>query len=67
MKIQTLDVFYPLFTNDKRVILSYGGAGSGKSTAAALNVVVRCLNEQGRTGQKHKYLVIRKVAASLRD
>ena len=38
MKVQTLDVYYPLFTNTKRVLLSYGGAGAGKSDAAALNV-----------------------------
>ncbi len=62
MKVQTLDVYYPLFTNTKRVLLSYGGAGAGKSDAAALNVVRRCISEQGPAGQTHKYLVIRKVA-----
>lgn len=67
MTIQVPPAFEPMFTNTKRIFVSWGGAGSGKSTQAAFKVVLRCLSEEGFDNQKHKYLVIRKVAASLRD
>lgn len=59
--------FYPMFTNTKRVFLSWGGAGSGKSTAAAQHVILRCASERGINNVMHRYLVIRKVAASHRE
>lgn len=41
--------------------LIYGGAGSGKSWAAAQHIILRCLAERG-----HAILVVRKVARTLR-
>ena len=57
----TNDKFYPLFWNDSRFLVLYGGAGSGKSEFAALKMLVRILNEPG-----HRMLCIRKVAKTLR-
>ena len=60
MKIS--EVFYKnaLF-NRARFLILYGGAGSGKSYAAAQKILTRILSEA-----PHKILVIRKVAATLR-
>jgi phage terminase large subunit len=41
--------------------LLYGGAGSGKSVFAAQKIIIRCLKESN-----HKFLLIRKVARTIR-
>lgn len=54
-------IYYPLFKNTSRYLVLYGGAGSGKSKFAGQKVLVQCLL------QKHKILVVRKVANTLRN
>ena len=54
--------FLPYFHNTARFLVLYGGAGSGKSVFAAQKLLVRLLCETG-----HKFLVARKVAATLRN
>lgn len=54
--------FYPLYWNEDRYLVLMGGGGSGKSVFAAQKIIVRMLSEQ-----KHKFLVLRKVAVSLRE
>lgn len=56
------DVFLPLFHDSHRWLVLMGGAGSGKSNFAARKVIERCMGEPG-----HRYLVCRKVAATLRE
>jgi phage terminase large subunit len=53
---------HPAIDNQKRYLVFYGGAGSGKSVIAAQKMVIRMLEEE-----KHKFLVIRKVANTLRN
>lgn len=50
----------PLLIRDERYLVVYGGAGSGKSVFCAQKMLIRCFNS------KQKYLVIRKVARTLR-
>ena len=60
MKIS--DVFYKNALNSQhRFLILYGGAGSGKSVFAAQKLLIRTLSEA-----PHKFLVVRKVAATLR-
>ncbi len=47
---------------DKKFLVLYGGAGSGKSVFATQKIIARVLGEE-----PHKFLVIRKVAATLRN
>lgn len=54
-------VYKPFFETTKRYAILYGGAGSGKSYAAAQKVLYRTLGEAGLNT-----LVVRKVAATLR-
>ncbi|MDY2585008.1 PBSX family phage terminase large subunit [Helicobacter sp.] len=54
-------IYYPLLTNTSRYLVLYGGAGSGKSKFAGQKVLVQCLLA------KHKILVVRKVANTLRN
>lgn len=56
------DVFLPLFHDSHRWLVLMGGAGSGKSNFAARKVIERCMGEPG-----HRFLVCRKVAATLRE
>lgn len=61
-------VFAPIYLKNEaldikdRYLILYGGAGSGKSYFATYKVLYRLLTEK-----KHKFLVIRKVAATLKD
>lgn len=55
-------IFRPYIEPTTRNLVLYGGAGSGKSVFTAQKVIYRCLKEPG-----HKFLVIRKVANTLRD
>lgn len=58
----TNDKFYPLYTNKDRYLVLMGGGGSGKSVFTAQKIIVRMLTEQ-----KHRILVLRKVAKTLRE
>lgn len=58
----TNDKFYPLHRNKDRYLVLVGGGGSGKSVFAAQKIVVRML-----TQKPHRFLVIRKVAKTLRE
>ncbi len=57
----TNEIHYPLYRNQSRYLVLYGGAGSGKSVFAAQKILVRMLTEQ-----PHRFLVVRKVARTLR-
>ena len=59
------ELFNPLIgtlqKSDRRFVVNYGGAGSGKSFSQTQYEIIKCL-------QKHeKLLVIRKVASTLKD
>lgn len=53
---------HPILDDQSRYLVLYGGAGSGKSVAAAQKIIIRMLEEKG-----HKFLVVRKVANTLRN
>jgi phage terminase large subunit len=55
-------VFHELRKHEERFLINYGGTGSSKSFSAAQNEVLKTL-----TYPRIKTLVIRKVAATLRD
>ena len=57
----TNDIYYPLYKDTNRYLVLYGGAGSGKSVFAAQKTLVRLLTEK-----PHRFLVVRKVAKTLR-
>lgn len=57
------DWFFDFYKSQNMYLLSYGGAGSGKSRAAAQKVVMRLLTEPNA---KHRILVSRKVANTIR-
>ena len=48
--------------DENRIVILYGGAGSGKSYTVAIKILTRMRNEPG-----HRFLVIRKVAAGIRE
>jgi phage terminase large subunit len=52
-----------ILEDESRYLLLYGGAGSGKSIMAVFKVLYRILSER----QKHKFLVLRKVARTIRN
>lgn len=58
----TNDKFYPLYGNKSRYLVLMGGGGSGKSVFTAQKIIVRMLTEK-----KHRILVLRKVAKTLRE
>lgn len=55
-------VYLPLLQDTSRYLHIYGGAGSGKSFFAAQKILLRTLTEP-----KHKFLLIRKVAKTIRN
>ena len=55
-------VYQPLFKDQSRFLILYGGAGSGKSVFASSKVLRRVCQEQD-----HNILVIRKVANTIKD
>lgn len=57
----TNPVYYNLYNDQHRYLILYGGAGSGKSVFAAQKLVYRILTER-----PHKFLVVRKVARTIR-
>ena len=58
----TNDAYVPLYMNKSRYLVLYGGAGSGKSVFVGEKIVMRMLRETN-----HKFLVVRKVEATLRE
>ena len=58
----TNDKYYPLYWNEDRYLVLWGGGSSGKSYFAATKIIVRMLTET-----PHRILVVRKVAKSLRN
>lgn len=58
----TNDTFYPLYLNKDRYLVLMGGGGSGKSVFTAQKIILRMLTER-----KHRILVLRKVAKTLRE
>lgn len=58
----TNTVFIPYYMNTSRYLVLYGGAGSGKSVFVGQKIVYRMLTEN-----KHKFLVARKVEATIRE
>ena len=59
---QTNDIYLPLYKNQSRYMLMYGGAGSGKSVFAVQKLLKRILVERN-----HKVWVLRKVARTSRE
>lgn len=55
--------FVPLFTDQSRYQVIWGGAGSGKSHIVARKILYRLLKEQG---VHHNFLVIRKVDRTIK-
>lgn len=55
-------VYRPLFKDQSRYLILYGGSGSGKSVFASMKVIRRVCEET-----PHKILVIRKVANTIKD
>lgn len=56
------DTFMPLFSDTHRYLVLKGGGGSGKSIFAGRKVLERVTSERG-----HRWLVVRKVARTLRE
>jgi phage terminase large subunit len=54
-------VHRPIFKDRNRILLVYGGAGSGKSHAIAEKILFRMIYEK----ESHKILIVRKVATTL--
>ena len=57
----TNDLYIPFYTDTHRYLVLYGSAASGKSYFAAQKIIYRTL-----TQKNHRFLVIRKVARTLR-
>jgi phage terminase large subunit len=55
--------FVPLFKNQSRYQIAWGGAGSGKSHIVARKILYRMLNE---SNVKHNFLIIRKVDRTIK-
>jgi len=55
--------FVPLFTNQNRYEVPWGGAGSGKSHIVARKILYRVLKE---VDQQHKFLICRKVSRTIK-
>ena len=58
----TNDVYVPYYMCKSRYLVLYGGAGSGKSVFVGQKIVMRILTEKN-----HKFLVARKVEATIRE
>ena len=54
--------FMPLYEDEHRYLVLKGGGGSGKSIFAGRKILERCVSEP-----KHRFLVCRKVAKTLRQ
>jgi len=58
----TNEKFYSLYSDKSRYLVLWGGGSSGKSVFAAQKLIYRILTERG-----HRFLVVRKVARTLRE
>lgn len=58
----TNDIYYPLYFDESRYLVLWGGGSSGKSYYAAEKIIYRMLAEKG-----HKFLCIRKVGKTIRE
>ena len=56
--------FEPFFHTEKRYAILYGGAGSGKSVAAAQKIILRTLTDWN---VEHRWLCVRKFKSTLRE
>lgn len=56
------EAFIPLFADQSRYLILVGGGGSGKSIFAGRKVLERVTSEKG-----HRWLVVRKVAKTIRE
>lgn len=56
------ETFMPLFEDEHRYLVLKGGGGSGKSIFAGRKILERVTSEPG-----HRWLVVRKVAKTLRE
>jgi phage terminase large subunit len=61
-EVRVNPAYIPLLTDTTEVLFVYGGSGSGKSYWAAQKIVLRTLTEM-----PHKFLVLRKVGATIKD
>lgn len=61
LKELTNPIYYPLFDNQDRYMVLYGGAGAGKSHWSCQKKLIRIMEEK-----ESRILVIRKVARTLR-
>lgn len=59
---QSNEKFIPLYDNKSRFLVLVGGGGSGKSIFAGRKILHRTVSEKG-----HRFLVVRKVARTLRE
>lgn len=62
LKERSNEKFLPLFFDQHRHLVLMGGGGSGKSIFAGQKIIERCVTES-----KHRFLVVRKVARTLRE
>lgn len=61
MKLQANKSHKPIFEDENRFLIVYGGAGSGKSVAVMQKILIRVLSEEN-----HRFVIARKVARTLR-
>ena len=62
VKLKTNAIFDPLFENQDRYLVLYGGTNAGKSVFAAQKIIRRCLEEEG-----HRFLLIRRYYKTIRE
>ncbi len=62
LKIDANNVYKTAMEYDKRFLFLYGGAGSGKSEAAARKILYRTINEEN-----HRFLIVRKEKVRVRE
>lgn len=62
MKISLNDSYLEFLKNEQRYAVLIGGAGSGKSVSVTQKILIRILTEKG-----HRFLLLRKVKATLRN
>lgn len=61
-EIEVNPVYIPLIEDITRILMVYGGAGSGKSYFVAQKLVLRFIHERG-----HKFLILRKQQVNIKD
>jgi hypothetical protein len=60
-KLLTNEKFFPLYSDQARYLVLYGGADSGKSYFAAQKLIRRCSEESD-----HRFLLVRKVQRTIK-